>query len=250
MRRLMRKRRLWEYATVPLILAVFAIGFGTTTAFAVDSSSPNYQITEWDFNSGVGMDSCSGSYCAQSTIGSQGGGPYSDPEFGVVETDEPLLEVIVVPGESDLGTLTTERTATKTTVVKVRSSYEGGYTLQMAGDPPKFNGHTLAAPSTPTASVMGQEQFAINLTANTTPEVGTLPRQVQTSEGDQTVYGQPLADYRTPNMFKYISGDPIAESLVDIGRTDYTISMIINISNSTPAGHYSGDFGMFIVPQL
>lgn len=246
----MRKRRFWGYATLTLSVALMAIGFGTGTALAIDSSSPNYQMTEWDFNSGATMDSCSGSYCAQASIGSDVGGSFSNPEFGEVITDEPMLEVIIVPGESDLGVLSTERTASKTTIVKIRNSYEGGYSLQMIGETPKFDGHALAAMTTAGASVMGTEQFGINLTANTTPSVGTLPRQVARAEGEQIIYGEPTADYRVANQFKYVNGDVIAQNVTEFGQTEYTISMIINVSNLTPAGHYSGDFALFVVPQL
>ncbi len=208
-------------------------------------------MTEWQFGSGATIDGCSGSYCSQATIGDQGAASSgTSAQFGTVKTDEPLLEVIIEPGESNLGTLSTERTATKTTTVRIRNNYEGGYSLQMVGDPPKFKNHMLATPASPTASVMGQEQFAINLTANTVPAVGTLPVQVASQEGQQAIYGQPAEHYRTPNSFMYQSGDIIAQSVTEKGRTDYTISMIVNISNSTPAGKYTGDFALYIVPAL
>lgn len=247
----MRKRGILGYAVVILSLGLFAIGFGASTALAVDSSSNNYQMTEWEFGSGATIDGCSGSYCAQATIGDPGAANRAtSTEFGEVETDEPMLEVIIEVGESNLGDLSIDRTATKTSIVKVRNNFEGGYSLQMMGDPPKAGNHTLATPDTPTASLMGTEQFAINLTANTVPEVGTLPVQRSSVEGEQTIFGEPTTDYNTANLFKYESGDIIAESLLDAGRTDYTISMIINIANTTPSGHYSGDFALFVVPKL
>lgn len=233
------------------IAIVFAVGTGTVTVLAVDSSSNNYQITEWQFGSGATLDSCSEAYCAQATIGDQGAASSgAAPEFGEVETDEPMMEVIIVPGESNLGTLSTERTATKVTEVKVRNNFEGGYTLQVVGEAPKFGNHILNTPATPSESRMGTEQFAINLTANTVPEVGKLPTQVQQTEGQQVIYGEPTDNYKTPNLFMYENGGIIAQSVTQKGRTDYTISMIVNISNSTPSGHYSGDLGLFIVPLI
>lgn len=249
----MRNRRLWGLGVLVLFLALIPLGlnYGASTVLAIDSSSRNYQVTEWEFGSGATIDGCSGSYCSQATIGDQGAASSgTSPQFGTVKTDEPLLEVIIEPGESNLGTLSTERTATKTTSVKVRNNYDGGYSLQMVGDPPKLKNHTLATPSTPTASIMGQEQFAINLVANTAPSVGAAPIQVALQDGQQSIFGEPTETYKTPNRFMYQSGDIIAKSVTEKGRTDYTISMIVNISSSTPAGKYTGDFSLYIVPAL
>lgn len=251
----MRKQKFWgnRFFIVSMALVVATVGLfvGSQTVLAVDSSSNNYQITEWQFGNDTSLNSCSGSYCSQVTIGDPNAATIETiPDFAEVQTDEPLLEVIITPGESNLGVLSTEHTATKVTAIKVRNNYEGGYSLQINGDPPKFGNHTLATPATPTASTPGTEQFAINLTANTTPNVGTLPVQVSQQEGSQIVYGEPAQDYRTPNLFKYLNGDIIASSVTESGRTDYTLSMIINISNVTPAGHYTGDFALYVVPSL
>lgn len=235
----------------PLLMGVALLGMAGT-ALAIDASSNNYQVVESQLGTGgASLDGCSGEYCAQATIGDPGAASSATSvEFGEVETDEPALEVIIEPGESNLGVLSTERTATKVTTVKVRNNFEGGYSLQIVGESPKFGSHVLATPSIPTPSEMGKEQFGINLTKNTIPPVGELPRQVSTVEGEEIIYGEPVADYATPNEFMYINGDVIAQSLLESGRTDFTISMIINISNNTPSGNYTSDFGLYIVPML
>ena len=251
----MRKRSLWGYGAGTLSLALIAIGtavgFTASTAFAVDSSSNNYQITEWQFGSGGSLDSCSEEYCAQATIGEQDApSSATAPDFAEVKTDEPALEVIIVPGESNLGTLSTERTATKTTEVKIRNNFEGGYSLQVVGDAPKYGDHILNTPATPTDSRMGTEQFGINLTINTIPGVGALPVQIQNEEGEENIFGEPTENYRTANKFMYQNGGVIAQSVMEKGQTHYTISMIVNIANTTPAGHYSGDLALYIVPAI
>lgn len=251
----MRKRSIWGNGLGALSLAFFAVtlavGLGTGTALAVESSSNNYQVTEWQFGTGASLDSCSDEYCAQATIGNDSAGvSASTAEFGEVTTDEPALEVIIEPGESNLGTLSTERTATKVTSVKVRNNFEGGYTLQVMGDAPKYGNHILNTPATPTESRMGTEQFGINLTVNTIPEVGSLPVQVQKEEGDEFIFGEPTENYRTANKFMYQNGGVVAQSVLPMGQTEYTISMIVNIANTTPAGHYSGDLSLFIVPLI
>ncbi len=219
------------------------------TAFAETSNSTNYQVTESEFNSGSSQQSCSGQYCARASIGDMTAGSSKSnggtATFGSVVDGEPLLEVIVNQGESNLGVLTTETTATKTMVVQIRNYLSGGYILQIVGDPPRYGTHTLSTPATPTAATPGTEQFAINAAANTTPNVGSAPVQLPSG---QTSFGFVADDYHTPDLFKYTSGDVVARSNTESGRTDYTISMIVNISNATPAGHFSSDFSAVVIP--
>lgn len=243
----MRKRKLWKGSTFAL-LAVFAIvGGGTGTVFATTSSSSSYQITESQFNAGSNAQSCSTQYCAQVTIGDPTDSKTtSSSSFTETKDDTtPVIELIIDPGESDLGTLTSEHTASKTTIIRIRTYLSGGYILQIMGDPPKFQGHTLAAMTDADISRPGREQFGINLAANTTPSVGAEPVQVP---DNGTIFGVANDDYKTANFFKYVSGEVVAHSLTDSGRTDYTMSTIINISTSTPAGHYSGDFAAIVMP--
>lgn len=232
-----------------LLLAGLVIISTASPAIAEPSSSSNYQMVESDFTAGGSVESCAGEYCARVSIGDVSGGTASDgistAEFGSVTPDEPLLEVIVDPGASDFGILTTDKTATKTTTVRVRSYLSGGYVLQMNGQPPKYRNHTLKSPITPTASQPGKEQFAINVTANTSPAVGATPQQVPSA---LTSFGTVEPDYNIANMFKYVSGETIARSTKESGRTDYTVSMIVNISNSTPAGKYTGDYSAIVIP--
>lgn len=232
-----------------MLLTVLIASCGTGTAFAVTSSSSKYQVTETEFGASSTKKSCSDQYCARVSIGDMGSGSGKSAgtaaTFGSITSDEPLLEVIVDPGVSNLGDLAAETTATKTTNVRVRSYLSDGYVLQIVGNAPKYGNHTINTLSTPTASSAGTEQFGINAVANTSPSVGAAPLQVPSS---QTSYGEVVSGYNTPNLFKYTSGDVVARSLTESGRTDYTISMIVNISNSTPAGHYSGDFSAVVIP--
>jgi hypothetical protein len=128
---------------------------------------------------------------------------------------------------------------------KITSYLSSGYTVQMYGDPPKMRGHTITALTSPTQSQVGKEQFGINVVANTTPDIGANLKQVPDST---TSFGQVNSGYNTPNYFKYVSGDVIAHSSKSSGETDYTISMIINVSNETPAGHYTSDYSIVVIP--
>lgn len=233
-----------------MLLAASLIAYGyATSAAAMSSSSSSYEATEMQFGSGSSLESCSGEYCARVSIGDMsaeegllvGRTASFDPTPG----DEPMLEVIIEPGVSNLGDLTAEKTAVKTMIVKVRNHLSSGYILQVAGDPPVYEGHALKTPATPSASTPGKEQFAINAVANSSPQVGADPRQ---ASSDQSVVDKIEENYRLPNLFMYKSGDVVARSSGDSGQVDYTISMIVNISSATPAGLYASDYSAIVVP--
>lgn len=232
-----------------LLFAVLVISGNTNTVFAVTSSSNNYQVTETELGGTSSSQNCSASYCAKASIGNMASGKSTNSggsaSFGPITDSEPLLEVIVNPGNSDLGDLTTERTATKTTTVQVRNYLSGGYMVQVIGNPPKYKDHTLSTPSTPTTSRPGTEQFAINAAANTAPQIGAGVVQFP---DNLTSFGIVNDNYATANMFMYHSGDVVAHSTTESGQSNYTISMIVNVSSQTPAGHFSGDFSAVVIP--
>lgn len=246
----MRKQGLVRGVTLALLVAAAILG-GAHTVQAETYKSPNYQMTESDFTSMSSRQNCSAAYCAKASIGNMSGGnaktPAGSAAFGPTPTvdSDPLLEVIVDPGVSNLGDLTTDRTAFKTMTVRVRTHLSSGYVLQVTGSPPKYEGHTLATPAIPTSSMMGTEQFGINAVANTDPVVGANAKQVPSS---QTSFGVVNPNYNQANKFMYQSGDDVARSDSESGRTDYTISMIINVANTTPAGHFTGDFAAVVIP--
>jgi hypothetical protein len=94
----------------------------------------------------------------------------------------------------------------------------------------------MHALSTPTASIPGTEQFGMNLVANTSPiTFGANPSQNPSSVFS---FGAAASGYNTANLYKYVQGSTIASSNSSSGETDYTISYIYNISNSTPGGYY------------
>lgn len=242
----MRNNGVWyRTRTLSLVAAFFVVTFSSATALATASTSPNYQVVETEFNSGT-LDACSGQYCARASIGDlvTSGSTTGSASFGNDVGKDPLLEVIVEPGVSSVGTLSSTETTAKTASIKIRNYLTGGYTVQLAGDPPKFGSHVLDGLTTPTAATPGTEQFGVNLAANTAPAAGANPVQIPAEQG---VVGIAEADYATPNLFKYVSQDIIASSSADWGQTHYTLTMIVNVSNLTPAGHYSGDFAVIVM---
>lgn len=234
-----------------LLVALFILN-GAGTAMATTSVSPNYQVSETEFGAGSALESCSGQYCAKATIGDVFGGTSASSShtasFGkIAAKSQPLLEVIVEEGESNLGVLGVEKTSSKSTKIKIRNYLSDGYTLQMIGDPPKYQSHSLKSPSEPTEARPGTEQFGINLVANSTPAIGADPKQTPSEEFS---FGQVWPDYATADKFMYESGAVIASSESETGQTDYTISMIVNVAGSTPAGRFAGDYQVVVIPAF
>jgi len=249
----MRDRKLrWCGFVAALVLA---LSFGPVTnvnAGAPQSSSNDYSVSEVQIGgNGSTVNNCSSSYCAQESVGDTtvGGASSSNysAQFGSDTTNEPLLEVIVDGGSQDLGVLDQSTTATATFGLKVRSYLSSGYTIYVTGASPSQGEHNLKSLDTscPCTSQPGAEQFGINLAANTSPDIGAAP--VQVPSGDFS-YGAVDSDYSQPNLFKYHEGDAVAGSSTSTGETDYTLSMVMNISNVTPSGHYTSNFTAVVVP--
>ena len=245
----MQNRRWQLYVIAALTLGVLFVG-GPLQAYATaDPSSAHYQASQLQFGSSDTSQNCSTQYCATtglggSTSGNSASASYSS-NFGTAPGSEPQLEVVVGGGVSDLGTFSSSATSTSTITVKVRNYLSSGYVVQLIGKAPTYAGHSITSLATPTASTPGTEQFGVNAVANTSPVVGANLLQVPTSS---TSFGTVNPNYNTPNKFMYSSGDAIASSAKSSGETDYTISLIINISNVTPAGKYSSDFSAVVVP--
>ncbi len=249
--KLMRKYRTGSYAKYLLLVAFFVVG-SAGTAMATTSVSPSYQVSETEFGAGSALESCSGQYCANASIGDVFAGTSNSPNhtasFGKIAKDsEPLLEVIVQEVGSDLGVLGVEKTSSKSTSIKIRNYMSDGYTLHIIGDPPKYENHSLKTNSTPTDALPGTEQFGINLVANTIPEVGKDPVQTPSEEFS---FGEVWPDYNVANKFMYESGAVVASSDSETGQTEYTVSMIVNVAGSTPAGRFAGDYQVVVIPAF
>ena len=237
---------------VVLGLAAIAILSGIQSAYAVSpsSSSAHYQVTDTQFGSSSTSQTCSSQYCASAGVGGSTAGGDSarasyGAKFGPITSSDPLLEVIVDPGQSDLGNFDSSHASTKTMKVKVRN-YLSGYIVQITGTPPHTYSHTIGGLSSPTSSQPGTEQFGINVVANTTPNVGADPLQVPSGTFS---FGEAATGYDTANKFLYKSGDTVAHSTKASGETDFTITMLVNVSSTTPAGQYSSDFSAVVIPS-
>ncbi len=194
------------------------------------------------FGSGGQLNACSTSYCSKQAAGEIAAGNTASNAFkaqaGFNTDRSPYIAFSVAGTSTDLGTLSTLATAHTTATFAVKTYLASGYVVMLASDPPTNNGgHQLNPLTSATTSSIGNEQFGVNLVANTSPATfGNPPVQVP----DNTFsFGTVASGYGTTNNYKYNKGDTIASSTTSSGETDYTMSFIYNIGNVTPDGLYT-----------
>ena len=220
------------------------------TAFAEEPlTSPNYVIPESYIGPGGSIDGSSPNYSSDGTIGDTGTGGSSSANFrtqaGFNTTNDPRLSVIVNTSSVAFGSLSTATTMTATSSFSVLNYTAHGYGVYTIGSPPSSNNHTLEGMDPTDASQVGEEQYGINLKANTSPATfGANPLQVP---GSTFSYGAAATGYNTANNYRYVAGEKIAEATQTSGQTDYTISYIVNVSNTTPGGQYVGAQSLVVV---
>jgi hypothetical protein len=226
-----------------LILGLFILGM-PAVAYA-QYTSPNYKVDEIFIGGGSVQDSCSTNFCSNQSAGDTAVGDTSSVNFkaqaGSQSTADATIEVSINNNIIDLGVLNTSSTAAASASFSIKSYLTDGYVVRIYGDPPTNvsgdSSHALSPLASPNPSTPGTEQFGINLVANSTPGIGANPSQ---APDDTFSFGAAEPGYSTPDQFKYVDGDAIASSAISSGETDYTISIIANISQITPGGRYKG----------
>lgn len=168
---------------------------------------------------------------------------------GGFNTDrEPVLEMTMAGASISLGVLDAVSTKSGSATFSVRTFPASGYVVIVDGVVPRnTTGHTLSALSTSALSQTGVEQFGVNLRDNSTPNVGADAVKMPDST---FAYGAAATGYDAPNNYKYVNGQTIAQSAKGAGQTDYTLSVIVNISANTPAGAYAGLLSLIAVPTF
>jgi hypothetical protein len=132
---------------------------------------------------------------------------------------------------SDLGNLSTTSTKHATTEFSVATNDVNGYNAYVIGTTLTSGNNIINAPSAPQTSQIGTSQFGMNLVANTAPLVGSSPLGTGT--------GTVAAGYNQPNNYKFQSGDLVAHSSLSTDFNLFTVSYIVNINKSQPAGVYT-----------
>lgn len=133
---------------------------------------------------------------------------------------------------TDMGALETTSTLTAQSEMAVGTNASGGFAITINGTPLAAGTNIIDAPSAPTQSTPGRNQFGINLVENSELNVGKDPEGTWTN-------AVPSPNYAEPNKFMYVPGDVVAYSPNVSLMKKFTVSYIVNASPSLKAGVYT-----------
>ncbi|NCQ54289.1 hypothetical protein COV88_00155 [Candidatus Saccharibacteria bacterium CG11_big_fil_rev_8_21_14_0_20_41_19] len=234
----MSKRLIW-WVRMSVILTYFIV-CGATTVYAETLQSNNYKFDESVVGAGGLVDSSSSSYQGSSStgdlvVGNTASGGYQI-DTGSKTTPDPTLSFAINNSDVDFPDFTPTGTSVKSMTFSVLNYTSYGYAVQIFGNPPTNGAHTITPMLATDTSQIGQEQFGINLVANTLPSsIGANP------DNGQFGFGAVETNYNTPNSYRYVAGETIASAPKSSGITVYTISYIVNVASITPGGKYTSD---------
>jgi hypothetical protein len=135
-------------------------------------------------------------------------------------------------------------TATTSSQMAASTNAGSGYSITVNGPTLTSGSNTITAMSSATTGVHGLSQFGMNLVANTTststPAVGA---NINPTANGINYRGEAVSPYDTPDTFKFTTGNIVADSANGgVGGTDaqiLTVSYIVNVPGSQPAGTYT-----------
>lgn len=137
-------------------------------------------------------------------------------------------------------------TSTASSQMAASTNANAGYAISVTGTTLTSGTNTIPAMTTAAAGARGSGQFGLNLKANTTTTSTTpVGAEITPASNGTNFRGEPVTGYNTPDTFKFNpSGETIADSANGGtgGPTDsqiYTISYMVNVSGSQPAGTYT-----------
>lgn len=132
----------------------------------------------------------------------------------------------------NMGDISTSSTLTAQSQMAVGTNASGGFAITANGPAMSSGTNVIRGSASPTVNRPGTDQFGINLTDNSAPDIGDTP------EGE---WANAIAssDYAAPNRYKYSSGDVVAFSPNVSLMKKFTVSYILNSSSQLRAGVYS-----------
>ena len=202
--------------------------------------SNSYQIDESSIGTSGPLNQSSANYGLSGAAGDIGVGNSASENFQVdagSKTDpSPVLAFSVDNTQANFGVLSPTTTATAIANFSVLNYSSHGYTVQIFGNSPTNDSHSIKPLTNMELSQPGTEQFGINLVANTQPiSIGANP------DNGLFGFGSLTDDYKVSNYYKYSEGDIIARAGKSSGITNYTITYVMNVAGLTPGGEYRSD---------
>lgn len=133
---------------------------------------------------------------------------------------------------SDMGEITSSDTLTAESQMAAGTNASSGFVITANSAGMAAGTNVISSPAAPTESRPGTDQFAINLVANNSPDVGNDP-------DGASINGVAAPGYDQADKFMYRNGDVVALAPnVSLVRR-FTVSYILNASPNLPAGVYT-----------
>ena len=146
-------------------------------------------------------------------------------------------------------------TATATSQMAASTNAGSGYNVTVNGPTLTSGSNTVSGMGASTTGIRGTSQFGLNLRSNTvatsTPAVGT---EVAPVANGTNYRGQAITGYNGVDNFKFTTGDSVANSANGgPGGSDaqiFTLSYIVNVPGSQPAGTYTTTLTYICTPTF
>src|ERR1019366_3069541 len=178
-----KNMRRWAKTQKILIAICFGLMMTTGGTQLVSAScfsnqqtcSSNYGVNEVFFGNGGELNTCSGSYCAKTSVGETGVGQTCSSSYCAqvgFNTDRlPFLQFVVTNTgtPSYVGVLQPGVPKTAIATFSVKNYLSSGYSVTTTTDPPTNGSYMMSTPSSPeTISAMStnSHEFGMNLTQN------------------------------------------------------------------------------------
>ena len=146
-------------------------------------------------------------------------------------------------------------TATATSQMAASTNAGAGYVITVNG-PTLTSGSNTVSPIGSTApGIRGVSQFGLNLKANTTAtSTVAIGSEVAVISNGTNYRAQATTAYSTVDNFKFQSGEGVANSgfggLSGSDSQIYTVSYIVNVPGSQPAGTYTSTLTYICTPTF
>lgn len=146
-------------------------------------------------------------------------------------------------------------TASATSQMAASTNAGAGYVITVNGATLTSGANSITAMGSSTTGVRGTSQFGLNLklntTATTTVAVGA---EVNPAANGTNYKGQATTGYNSADNFKFTTGNTVADSANGgAGGSDaqiFTVSYIVNVPGSQPAGTYTTTLTYICTPTF
>lgn len=180
-------------------------------------------------------------FCAGATVGTT----LTVPDCSTVTTGTVAFNQLFSPTD----------TATATSQMAASTNAGSGYVITVNGPTLTSGSNTVTAMGASTTGVKGTSQFGLNLKLNTTAtSTVAVGAEVDVASNGTNYRGQAVTGYNTVDNFKFTTGDAVADSANGgPGGTDaqiFTVSYIVNVPGSQPAGTYTTTLTYICTPTF